>query len=147
MSLAMLEIIDETHRCPSIKTLKRILKGHLKTLGLQQRVTVIICNDATIAKLNLEHRDENHATDVLSYPMHEPTDLNMPTVEHLGDIFISLDTAQRQAKADVLSELLTLAAHGITHLRGFDHPTEEAWIPFHEAQQQVLKLYGNPTKP
>ena len=147
MSQIMLEIIDETHRCPSIKTLKRILRKYLEALQIQQNVTLILCDDATIAKRNLEHRGEDQATDVLSYPMLEPTDFNMPTIEHLGDIFISLDTAQRQAKTDVISELLTLAAHGITHLRGFDHPTEEAWIPFHEAQQQVLKLYQNPTKP
>jgi probable rRNA maturation factor len=71
----------------------------------------------------------------------------MPQVSHLGDIFISLDTAQKQAKDDVLSEILTLAAHGITHLRGYDHPTEEMWIPFHEAQRQVLECLQNLKKP
>jgi probable rRNA maturation factor len=139
----MLELLDETHRCPSTKTLKQVLTKYLKGLGVDQSITLIICDDATIHQRNFEHRGEDYATDVLSYPMHEPTDLTMPTISHLGDIFISLDTAQRQAKGDILSELLTLAAHGITHLRGYDHPTEEAWTTFHEAQRQVLEYSQN----
>jgi probable rRNA maturation factor len=143
----MLELLDETHRCPSTKTLKRILNDYLKTLGIGQSVSLIICDDATIHQRNAEHRGEDYPTDVLSYPTHEPSDTHMPTVSHLGDIFISLDTAERQAKDDILSELLTLAAHGITHLQGYDHPTEEAWKIFHEAQRQVLECLQNLKKP
>lgn len=139
----MLELLDETHRCPSIRVLNKVLKNYLKHLGIKQSITIIICDDATIQQRNLEHRGENYATDVLSYPMHEPDDVKMPEINHLGDIFISLDTAQRQAKEDVLSELLTLAAHGITHLRGYDHPTEERWTTFNEAQSEVLECLQN----
>lgn len=139
----MLELLDETQRCPSTRALKRVLTHYLKSLGILQSITLIICDDATIHQRNLAHRGEDYATDVLSYPTHEPTDKNMPRVSHLGDIFISLDTAKRQAKGDVLSELLTLAAHGITHLRGYDHPTEEAWTIFHEAQRQILECWQN----
>ncbi len=139
----MLELLDETHRCPSTKHLQKVLKSYIKGLGIKQTITIIICDDATIHQRNFEHRNEDYATDVLSYPTHEPTDQAMPTVSHLGDIFISLDTAQRQSKTDILSELLTLAAHGITHLRGYDHPTEEAWKTFHEAQKQVLECLQN----
>lgn len=143
MSKTMLEILDETRRCPSINTLKRVLRSYIKQLGLRQSITLIICDDATIRERNLAHRGEDYATDVLSYPMIEPGEKHMPEISHLGDIFISLDTTQKQAKDDVLSELLTLAAHGITHLRGFDHPTEEAWRTFHEAQNQVLECWQN----
>ena len=67
-----------------------------------------------------------------------------PEVEQLGDVFISLDTAARQAKEkghDLETEILSLAAHGVTHLRGYDHPTEAAWQTFHQAQNRILELY------
>ena len=94
----MLELLDETHLCPSIKLLRKALTSYIKGLGIKQTITLIICDDATIHQRNLEHRNEDYATDVLSYPMVEPSDQDMPQVSHLGDIFISLDTAQKQAK-------------------------------------------------
>jgi probable rRNA maturation factor len=144
----MVEILDETNRSPSIKTgvtkpMRTTLNRLLRELGVSQTVTLVLCDDATIHKMNLADRGEDYATDVLSYPTMEPTDTAMPEIDHLGDVFISVDTAERQAKNhqhDLQSELLTLAAHGITHLRGFDHTTEDEWSPFHAAQKRVLEL-------
>lgn len=142
----MVEIIDETNSWPDLDSLEKVLNHYLVDLSIEQDVTVVLCDDDFIRELNLEHRGLDEATDVLSYPLHEPDDVNMPVVSHLGDIFISVDTAAAQAKDHQLSvtqEVLTLAAHGLTHLRGFDHPTEEAWHPFHEAQKHVLRLAGD----
>lgn len=140
----MLEIIDETQQFRQRPTLEAVLSSYLDELGIDQTVTVILCDDALMRELNFEHRGIDDTTDVLSYPMMEPDDANMPWVEQLGDVFISVDTAQRQAEQHgltLLEEVLSLAAHGITHLRGFDHPTEDAWQTFHNAQATVLALY------
>lgn len=139
----MVEIIDETNRYPSTRRLRTILTTFLREQKILQSVTLVLCDDATIHKMNLADRGEDYATDVLSYPTMEPDDVDVPEVDHLGDIFISLDTAARQAKShdhDLESEVLTLAAHGITHLRGFDHSTEDEWKIFRAAQQRVLEL-------
>jgi probable rRNA maturation factor len=154
----MVEIIDETNRylstnslstnslstrSLSIRRLQTILNRFLRDLKVTQTVTLILCDDATIQKMNLADRGEDYATDVLSYPTMEPGDIDMPEIDHLGDVFISLDTAQKQAVThyhDLESEVLTLAAHGITHLRGFDHSTEDEWSPFQAAQKRVLEL-------
>lgn len=139
----MLEILDETNRYPSTRRLQTTLNKLLQDLGLSQTVTLVLCDDATIHSMNLSDRGEDYATDVLSYPTMEPGDTDMPEIDHLGDIFISIDTATRQAKThnhDLESEVLTLAAHGITHLRGFDHTTEAEWTIFHATQQRVLEL-------
>jgi probable rRNA maturation factor len=140
----VLEILDETQQFQQRPTLERVLHAYLRELGIAQTVTIILCDDAQIHQLNLAHRGVDAATDVLSYPMSEPDDVNMPWVEQLGDVFISIDTAARQARQHgltLLEEVLRLAAHGITHLRGFDHPTEDAWQTFHNAQDTVLALY------
>ncbi len=139
----MVEILDETNRYPSIRRLRTILNTFLREQKILNSVTLVLCDDATIHKMNLADRGENYATDVLSYPTMEPSDIDMPEIEHLGDVFISIDTAERQAKThdhNLESEVLTLAAHGITHLRGFDHTTEDEWTTFHAAQTRVLEL-------
>jgi probable rRNA maturation factor len=139
----MVEILDETNRYPSTRRLRTTLNRFLRDQKITQTVTLVLCNDATIHEMNLTDRGEDYATDVLSYPTMEPSDVAMPEVDHLGDIFVSLDTAERQAAShdhDLESEVLTLAAHGITHLRGLDHTTEDEWTIFRAAQQRVLGL-------
>jgi probable rRNA maturation factor len=140
----VVEVLDETHRFPHVESLSGTLEELMGELGLSGRdLTVVLTNDDSLRRLNREHRDEDNATDVLSYPTSEPDDRGIPTVSHLGDILISVDTAGRQAAEhghDLLSETLVLAAHGLTHLRGFDHPTEASWEIFRETQRRALAL-------
>jgi probable rRNA maturation factor len=140
----VVEIIDETNRFPQVETLYRTLDAFMEELGLKDReLTVVLCGDAEIRTMNHADRGIDQPTDVLSYPTHEPDDEGVPIVSHLGDIVISVDSATRQAAArgyDTMSEVLVLAAHGLTHLRGFDHPTEEAWQIFIKAQTRILQL-------
>lgn len=140
----MLEILNETPQFLPLGRLERALKRYLSETGVTQTVTLILCDDATIHDLNLAHRGVDAPTDVLSYPLVEPDDAKMPGVEQLGDVFVSLDTAAAQAVPhghSLVEEVLVLSAHGITHLRGFDHPTEAAWQTFHTAQTRVLALF------
>ncbi|PLX69847.1 MAG: rRNA maturation RNase YbeY [Denitrovibrio sp.] len=91
-------------------------------------ISLVITDDKRIQKLNKQFRDKDSATDVLSFPMDdEPVDGSVM----LGDIVISLETAQRQAdEAAILlkREIAFLFIHGVLHLLGFDHeegPDEE----------------------
>lgn len=143
----MLEIIDETRQFPHLEALEQILGDYLREIAVTQIVTLVLCDDGMIRELNRAHRDEDSATDVLAYPLYESEDATLPLVEQLGDVFISVDTAAKQAvthQHGTTEEVLVLAAHGITHLRGFDHETEEAWRVFHQAQARVLEMYRNP---
>lgn len=112
-----------------------------------KEVTVVLVDDAKIRDLNSAHRQVDAPTDVLSYPTSEPDDLAdgfvMPDIPHLGDIIISLETAQRQAAErghTLAQEVKTLAAHALTHLLGYDHGTEEAWKRFRSNQALILTL-------
>ena len=111
-------------------------------LELEDReVTVILCSDRKIRGLKRAHWGEEAATDVLSFPTYEPGDPFLPP--HLGDVWISLDTAERQAREEgrpLEEEVLTLAAHGLWHLLGNDHTTEEAWRGFRNVQRRILEL-------
>ncbi len=84
-------------------------------------LSVLLCDDATIADLNSRFRGVDGATDVLSFPA------GMAPL--LGDIAISVDTAQVQATArgtTLADEMVCLAVHGGLHLLGFDDDTDEA---------------------
>lgn len=107
-------------------------------------LSMLLCNDEFIQKLNKEWRDEDHATDVLSMSQHEPG-LNLPILM-LGDIVISLETAARQAEErghTLLDEIRILMVHGLLHLLGFDHElSEEAEVEMEKEEELLLQSLG-----
>ncbi len=89
-------------------------------------VSLMICGDKKIQKLNLEFRNKDKPTDVLSFPSHESLRKKNPDedIVFLGDLAISIPTARRQAKEfdiSVWDEFIHLYFHGLLHLIGFDH--------------------------
>ena len=81
--------------------------------------TVAFVSDKNIRKLNQQFRGIDKATDVLSFPADE--------ADNLGDVAISVETALRQAKENGLSfddEIAQLILHGLLHLTGYDHETD-----------------------
>lgn len=89
-----------------------------KKLGLQDGFSVKLVNDAEMLHMNLQFAGRGEATDVLSFP-------NQPSADcsYLGDILISVETAQRQSN-ELENELKILALHGVLHLLGYDHATD-----------------------
>ncbi|XP_026664620.2 endoribonuclease YBEY, chloroplastic-like isoform X1 [Phoenix dactylifera] len=104
-------------------------------------LSVLLCNDDFIQKLNKDWRDEDHATDVLSMSQHVP-ELDLPILL-LGDIVISVETAARQAEERghaLLDEIRILMVHGLLHLLGFDHEiSDEAEAEMENEEELVLK--------
>lgn len=143
----MTEILGEAQRYPSRSALKRALNALKAELGVaDKQLTVVLTDDAEIHALNRQHLGVDSATDVLSFPLFELTDDDFPDVPHLGDVVISLDAAQRQADAaghTLEAEVATLAAHGLTHLLGYDHPTENAWATFRTNQTRIVVLLSH----
>ncbi|KAL0394126.1 UNVERIFIED_CONTAM: Endoribonuclease YBEY, chloroplastic [Sesamum latifolium] len=107
-------------------------------------LSVLLCNDEFIRKLNKEWRDEDHATDVLSMSQHIP-ELKLPILM-LGDIVISVETAARQAEERghaLIDEIRILVVHGLLHLLGFDHElSDEAETEMENEEELILKGLG-----
>lgn len=99
----------------------------LEALGLQEaELSILLCNDAEIRRLNRRFRQQNKATDVLAFPMQEAP-LHAAAGALLGDVVISLPTATRQATErdrPIIEEVTFLLAHGLLHLVGYDHATK-----------------------
>ena len=92
-------------------------------------LSVTLCDNAYIQKLNAEYRNKNTPTDVLSFPMYdfyrgdEPDVIEGESVM-LGDIVVSLERTKEQARElgnGFLSELAFLCIHSTLHLLGYDH--------------------------
>jgi probable rRNA maturation factor len=84
-------------------------------------VSLVFCDDDFIQQLNRDFRSKDGPTDVLSFPQDAQSGL-------LGDIVISVPTADRQArerKQPRAREIEWLFLHGLLHLLGYDHQTEE----------------------
>ena len=104
-------------------------------------VSVLLTNDTTIQSLNRQYRNIDIPTDVLAFAMREGGDESMNS-HLLGDLVISVPTAQRQAYAQNHSldvEIANLTVHGVLHLLGYDHQfPADATIMF-EKQQAILR--------
>jgi probable rRNA maturation factor len=100
----------------------------LVALGLGEcELSLLLCDDAFIRPLNAQWRGKDSATDVLSFPQEEDVSLLAPPPV-LGDVVISAETAARQATElghPVADELRALLVHGVLHLLGYDHETDE----------------------
>ena len=111
------------------------------SIGLQ------FTDDFTITKLNKEWRQKPISTDVLSFPVFDSS-LVQPGNNHaeLGDIVVSIPTAQKQAleqKHKLSIELRWLVSHGLLHLLGWDHSDERTLEDMLKYQEQLLGISVN----
>lgn len=105
-------------------------------------VSVLITDDAHIQKLNVEFRNMNEPTDVLTFP--PPSRIH----GELGDIAISVDFARRQAElrgVPIEDEVAMLAIHGGLHLAGFDDHGERDRETMVRLMNVVAEEVGLPT--
>tara|TARA_Y100001968_G_scaffold51762_1_gene42723 strand:+ start:34736 stop:35326 length:591 start_codon:yes stop_codon:yes gene_type:complete len=127
---------DTTSICPDL-----VRQINSFSIGLQ------FTDDRTIAQLNKEWLDKATKTDVLSFPVFDPRMVH-PGNKHaeLGDIIVSIPTAQKQAlehNHHLSIELLWLVSHGLLHLLGWDHQEEKTLRKMLRFQEQLLGISVN----
>jgi probable rRNA maturation factor len=123
----------------SVSGLTRFLNRVRTAVGLKGAVDVLLTGDSTLRQLNKDFRGKNKSTDVLSFPA--PTAF---AKKHAGDLAISLETAARQARAHghpLPDEVKILILHGLLHLSGEDHETDDGEMATREANlRRELRL-------
>ena len=116
---------------PRRRELARFLRQAAAASGLTGEVGVLLTGDAAIRELNRQYRRKDKATDVLSFPA---TELAQGIA---GDLVISLETALAQAteRGHTLEmEIRVLLLHGLLHLAGYDHETDNGAMRRKEAR-------------
>ena len=115
------------------------IKEILDNLKLENwEVSVLFCNNSYIKSLNAQYREKNEATDVLSFPLGEKSKNGRFLA---GDIVVSLDALEENArffKVSADEELRRLFIHGILHLAGYDHVTNDKEEPMLQTQEKLL---------
>lgn len=109
-----------------------------------------LTTDEEVQALNAKYRHKDQPTDVLAFAALEvdfpqSAELLESLPLYLGDIVISVDTADRQAQQQghpLKIELAWLAAHGLLHLVGWDHPNEDSLIQMLAQQETLLQSIG-----
>ena len=141
----MYYVENETEEKVDLKQVRAILKKIVAYYGEKRDFSVTFVTDNEIQELNREYREIDAPTDILtfrlddapSFPISfEEDDVDFLNNEEMGDIFISLDTMRRNAEEFGVKneeELSRLLLHGILHLRGLDHKTNDF------AKEEMLK--------
>ena len=103
----------------------------IKKEKLKGELSITFVNDKKMKEMNKKYTNRDNTTDVLSFHFDIP--------EIIGDIYISLQQAERQKKGDLLSELKLLTVHGILHLAGYDDKNASERRIMREKEKYYLK--------
>lgn len=112
-------------------------REELSGRGGPLELSILLVDDAAIRPMNERWRNVDAATDVLSFPMHEGP--------LLGDVVISIETAQRRLRPGdwaLEDEVLFLLIHGLLHLLGHDHEQHNERSLMEQAEQQLWTAMG-----
>ncbi|MDX2162680.1 MAG: rRNA maturation RNase YbeY [bacterium] len=127
----------------------QVLSAHQADPGCG--ISIVIANDAEVARLNLAYRGIDAPTDVLSFPADDLSgalaDQMGDEPPYLGDLIIAYPYASAQAQReghDLMDSLSLLAVHGTLHLLGYDHDTEGNRAAMWAEQEKALIALGIP---
>lgn len=140
-------------------SIKKLLESALKHLNQPSELlemTLSIVGEEQIKQLNKDFRDVDKVTDVLSFPTCDnPTrgaitvvcdQVNPETdLVNIGDVVICMQRAKEQAQEyghSLKRELSFLAVHGLLHLLGYDHITEQDEQQMMQLQKEILQQAG-----
>ena len=119
LSVVLLDRLRRRRANPA--RLRGVLQRAARALRVSGEVALVLAGDRTLRRFNRVYRGQDRPTDVLSFP-------GDGGLGGLGDILISVETAERNARAGGRSlpgELDVLALHGFLHVLGYDHETDD----------------------
>jgi len=137
----LIELDNQT----SLNIDKEVLEKIAQSLT-NREIELIITDNAGIQKLNREYRDKDKPTDVLSFPLETPFTEQSVFDIPLGTIVISADLVREKAKSyghTEQNELKLLFIHGLLHLLGYDHETDDGEM--RQKEREIIEAFGLPS--
>ncbi len=143
----MFEIFNESNKeIKEISKLEEYMKFVVRKLEIEKGIfNIIFVDNDKIHEINKEYRKVDRVTDVISFALEDNPDIVYDDFRLLGDIYIAIDVAYDQAIEYNHSrerEVCFLATHGVLHLLGYDHMTEEEEKEMFGIQEELLQEYG-----
>ena len=159
-----IEMVDETGQVSEeiLKQTQEILEFAAQKTGKEKKeMAVTFVSNERSHELNLEYRDTDRPTDVISLEYKPELDVSVDEEDmldhpelaemledfdaYIGELFISVDKAREQAEEYGHSferEMGFLAVHGFLHINGYDHYTPEEEAEMFGLQEEILTAYG-----
>lgn len=148
-----LEIVVEAGPWAEIKDVEALtaavaaaLQRHLRFAGEPlSDVCVALSDDASVRDLNRRYRGKDSATNVLSFPAPAPPDRGADGARQLGDVILACETLLREARRDGISpehHFQHLLLHGLLHLLGFDHQSDDEASVMETLEVEILATLG-----
>ena len=159
-----IEMVDETGQVSEeiLKQTREILEFAAQKTGKEKKeMAVTFVSNERSHELNLEYRDTDRPTDVISLEYKPELDIAVDEEDlldhpelaemledfdaYIGELFISVDKAREQAEEYGHSferEMGFLAVHGFLHINGYDHYTPEEEAEMFGLQEEILTAYG-----
>ncbi|MCP4628098.1 MAG: rRNA maturation RNase YbeY [bacterium] len=131
----------------SLKKIEQTVQVILNALDFPDgEISILLVDDPRIAALNQEYLNRPGPTNVIAFAMREG-DYSHLTPHLLGDVVISMDTADREARDAGMSMEIRfneLLVHGILHLFSYDHENDdEEARRMEEKSRELMELIGN----
>ena len=130
-----------------IKKLNKIVSIILEQEMVSEcEINLRLMNDIEMQKLNMQFRQKNETTNVLSFPN---DDVSVKQTKNIGDIAISTEYVKAEAEKEGKNfddHIIHMLAHGVYHILGYDHESDENAMIMENKEIQTLKQIniGNP---
>ena len=102
-------------------------------------INLRLLNDKEMRKLNMQFRQKDKTTNVLSFPN---DDISVKQTKNIGDIAISVEYVKAEAKKEGKTfddHIIHMLAHGVYHILGYDHENNENAMIMENKEIQTLK--------
>ena len=102
-------------------------------------INLRLLNDKEMRKLNMQFRQKDKTTNVLSFPN---DDISVKQTKNIGDIAISVEYVKAEAKKEGKTfddHIIHMLAHGVYHILGYDHENNENAVIMENKEIQTLK--------
>jgi probable rRNA maturation factor len=132
-------VVSQAAWTRALRTARAVVREAAMAAGPPGNLTIVLSDDAELTRLNARFRGKPTATNVLAFPA------GLNAEGHLGDIVIALETCEREASAQrkaLADHLRHLVVHGVLHLMGYDHQTDDQADRMETLETNVLAGLG-----
>ena len=119
---------------------KHIFNELIQFKDKSYEISFLMVNNDYIKELNVNYRSKDSATNVLSFPMIDSNSLQHENI--LGDVVISIDkilSESNEQKIEVYEYLAKISIHGILHLLGYDHISDDDYVAMNQLEEKIIK--------
>lgn len=129
---------------PNRFVLQRWIDCALKNHKQQGEICIRLVDEAEMQQLNHQYRDKNKPTNILSFPMSVPEELELES-DLLGDLVIcvpALRSESEEQKKDLEAHWAHIIVHGVLHLIGYDHIDDKDAVIMQDLEIKYLNQLG-----